>query len=73
MLTLLSSYISWEFFVRNERPLKRPAGAKRSYDGPTVKRCNKFIILIVLLFSVSYLLFSDISFKPRQITHWFTP
>ena len=72
MLTVLSSYISWEFFVRNERPSIRPVEAKRSYDGPAVKRCNKFIVLIVLLFSVSYLLFSDISIKPRQIIHWFT-
>lgn len=62
-LTLLSSYISWDFFVRNDRC------ETESSD----KKYIQLIVLMVILFSVSHLLFSDVSFKPRQIIHWFTP
>ena len=62
--TILSSYISWEFFVRN------------NYEED--KRRITFIVLIVLLFSVFHLLCNglelnlNIPFKPRHIFHSFT-
>ena len=64
-LTILSSYISWEFFVRN------------NYEED--KRTLTFIVLIVLLFSVFHLFcngivnnYLNIPFKPRHILHSFT-